>query len=101
MDAMKIITVILDIKRETNKLWIEGISLLIKVELSLDVPNVDQNDINDLTAQLETTNMEEPNYNLKIDNDSNQLYPEAIKTLEERWKGEHLSWLKRNNNNPW
>ena len=55
-----------DIKRDTDKLWIEGISLLIKVELSLDVPNVDQNDINALTAQLKTTNIKEPNDNLKV-----------------------------------
>ena len=84
-----------DIKRDTDKLWIEEISLLIKVELSLDVPNFDQNDINVLTAQLEATNIEEPNDNLKSDNDSNQLYPEAMKTLEERWKGQYLSWLEK------
>ena len=83
------------IKRETDKIWIEGISLLIKVELSLDVPKVNQNDIYALTAKLETTNIEKPNNNLKSDNDSNQLYPEAIWTLEEILKGEHLSWLEK------
>ena len=71
-----------DIKRDTDKLWVEGISLLIKVELSLDLPNVDQNDINVLTAQLETTNIEEPNENFKSDNDSNQLYPKLSKHLK-------------------
>ena len=41
-----------DKKRETNKLWIEGISFIIIVELSLDVPNIDQNYINALIAEL-------------------------------------------------
>ena len=42
-----------------------------------------------------TINIEEPNENKKNDNESNQLYPEAIKTLEKRWKRELLNWLEK------
>ena len=84
-----------DIKRETNKLWIQDIKLLVKVELDLLPPYFNQTDINALATKLGTKNIEEPIDNFKCNKDSAQLFPETIKTLKERQKNEHLSWFEK------
>ena len=54
-----------------------------------------ESDIDELVAKLDCTNIDETMINSQTNSNALQLYPEAIKILEERSNGAHLSYFEK------
>ena len=85
----------IEIKKDTHKLWANEIKSLIRADINLSSVAGIELDIDELVAKLDCTNIDETMINSQTNSKALQLYPEAIKTLEERSKGAHLSYFEK------
>ena len=85
----------IDIKKDTHKPWANKIKSLIRAGINLSSVAGIESDIDELVAKPDCTNIDETMINSQTNSNALQLYPEAIKILEERSNGVHLSYFEK------